>query len=523
MTLAPMGVSVDIQHYLLPGLGFTVLAGCGLVAIIANRLRAPLEARLLPLVGLAAGPGLLYALSLPVAGPYSPRIEERYLLVFLPLYAIALAAGFAYLLRRSRPLAGIAAVLATVVLAGQLGAYYAERYMVYDIAALGQFVSAYARPGDAVVLNPDRDYPVYAAYLGADVNLTTIPFAERLSDDRAETLLAPTAGAPTVWLIETRDVGIDDPKQTIRENLSGRLRLLAEIGYGDSKLTVYSQVPPAVVFAGAPAGAGTAAPAGAGGEAIDWGVAPARLIAGSNVYAWERWLPDRAGAPLQAHLNLRSLFDGQTYASSDAPLDPAPLAGQSQIVFAQQSLGVPCTATRGDYAVFLDLPLAGGDVKSLRLGTVSVAGRPAVDEAAGAREPIDVQFAGGIRLVGFKLDKQSLRPGEPLALNLYWSASESHRELYGVSVEVVDAENHVVAEYDGTAGGDACPSTAWGLGEVVGARYAVPLPADLAAGSYRIVAALHSAFNGPRLPVLSPQPDLTPEGTAQVATFTIDK
>jgi hypothetical protein len=181
----------------------------------------------------------VYVLSLPQSGIYSPRIVDRYLLIFLPLYAVALSAGLFSLARRSRAVAVVAGIVVVGVLVGQLNAYYGTRRYEPDPKAAGRLVQECFQAGDTVILNPDKDWPVYAYYLGGEIPIYTIPYAETMTPDRAAATAGKVSASDTIWLIEAPEVSTNDPDNALRTALATENELLGESDFGNIKVWVF--------------------------------------------------------------------------------------------------------------------------------------------------------------------------------------------------------------------------------------------------------------------------------------------
>ena len=106
-----------------------------------------------------------------------PMYFERYMLVFLPGFALLLAAAFDRLrgYRRWRVLVGVLAPLAAVVMV--LPGYYAEtRYATAaDMRGMIGYLSALAAPDAAVVTNLPASDPTFGYYYRETWPLTYLP------------------------------------------------------------------------------------------------------------------------------------------------------------------------------------------------------------------------------------------------------------------------------------------------------------------------------------------------------------
>ncbi|MBX7237188.1 MAG: hypothetical protein K1X65_22595 [Caldilineales bacterium] len=107
-----------------------------------------------------------------------------------------------------------------------------------------------------------------------------------------------------------------------------------------------------------------------------------------------------------------------------------------------------------------------------------------------------------------------------LDLDLYWEATGPVGEDFQTFVHLLDAGGQQLAGYDAPAGGAWWPSSAWEPGQIVADHYPVPLPADLPAGTYTLIAGLYRLATLERIPVAGP-PDTTPHQAALLTQITI--
>ena len=117
---------------------------------------------------------------------------------------------------------------------------------------------------------------------------------------------------------------------------------------------------------------------------------------------------------------------------------------------------------------------------------------------------MDYSFGAAIRLVGYDLLTPELVPGERLQLILYWQALAKLGRDYTVFVHLVDQAGQIVAQWDAMPRENTFPTTAWPVGEIVDDPRQVPLPADLAAGTYQIALGLYYVPTVERLPARGP-------------------
>ncbi|MBI4789488.1 MAG: hypothetical protein HY782_20855 [Chloroflexi bacterium] len=130
----------------------------------------------------------------------------------------------------------------------------------------------------------------------------------------------------------------------------------------------------------------------------------------------------------------------------------------------------------------------------IELGTVKV---PMDAQAARPQRALDVAFGPAIRLAGYDLDKQNLKPGQSLALRLYWQPQARLDGDYKVFVHIVAEDGRVVTQQDSVPGNGNYPTRIWDAGEQVLDAYVLPI--ELPPGRYRIVAGMYNAVSGERL------------------------
>ena len=119
---------------------------------------------------------------------------------------------------------------------------------------------------------------------------------------------------------------------------------------------------------------------------------------------------------------------------------------------------------------------------------------------------LDVDVGEHVTLVAFDPPTASPRPGAGVAVTLYWRARDAVPTAYQVTVQLVPVgadgtspAGPPAAQHDGTPADGARPTTGWAPGEVVADPHRLSLQADLAAGSYLLIAALYDP-NAPDVP-----------------------
>ena len=242
-------------------------------------------------------------------------------------------------------------------------------------------------------------------------------------------------------------------------------------------------------------------PALANEPALDIGILPKPisfradrpfLPIGQPVTVEVLWLSESQLPPDPSRLSLVPAGDvtshpedrsGQVWAQALARLERRP----DGLVISRHQLMVPDNLPRGSYGLLVDgRPLG---ITRARQFTI-----PPVEER------LDVNFDNQLRLVGYIYDAPAV------SLALVWQAAPRAWADYTVFLHLVDAVGNRVAGVDGQP---LVPTSQWARGEVMsmeyseGGQYAVPVPADLPSGRYRLVVGLYRDDNGQRLPVLN--------------------
>ncbi|MEO8287628.1 MAG: hypothetical protein ABI670_14465 [Chloroflexota bacterium] len=123
--------------------------------------------------------------------------------------------------------------------------------------------------------------------------------------------------------------------------------------------------------------------------------------------------------------------------------------------------------------------------------------------------PSTPQYAADCDLAGsgqtIVLDGYSLPPGvahdgakagETMRVQLWWHAVSSLTQNYASFVHMVNEKGDLVTGQDNPQTGAAVPTTQWQANTPITDTASLPVPADLAAGRYRLVAGMYHAENG---------------------------
>jgi hypothetical protein len=112
---------------------------------------------------------------------------------------------------------------------------------------------------------------------------------------------------------------------------------------------------------------------------------------------------------------------------------------------------------------------------------------------------LERRFERGIRLLGYDLEKTTVRAGETLSFALYWQAETPIRVSYTVFTQLLDADGRYVTGWDNPPCHQTCPTTTWQPGEIIRDEYWLPLPASLPTGAYVLQVGWYEFTTGQRL------------------------
>ena len=133
---------------------------------------------------------------------------------------------------------------------------------------------------------------------------------------------------------------------------------------------------------------------------------------------------------------------------------------------------------------------------------------PLLSEAAIEAIPhhLDVNFGGQIELLGY--DKpviSNLKPGDSLAVTLYWQSSAKVDQDYTVFVHLLDENDLILAQRNTFPGLGSFPTTLWQVGDAIADTYTLMLPeTTYAPSSAQLEVGLFEFATGERLLVYGP-------------------
>lgn len=203
----------------------------------------------------------------------------------------------------------------------------------------------------------------------------------------------------------------------------------------------------------------------------------------------------RTGSPSAAPVRLQ-LRDGagQVWAES-APAPVNDPTGPSTVE-GHYRLPIPPDVPRGGYRLWATV---GENADWVEIAPIP-AGR--TSPPGPISNPVEANFAGQIALRGFDLSSRTPAPGELLQLDLHWQALQPVPHSYTTFVHVIDSAGNVVAQSDVLPGQGQWLTNTWQAGEWITDGVGLSLPAQIPAGTYRILAGWYHLETGQRLPLL---------------------
>jgi hypothetical protein len=105
--------------------------------------------------------------------------------------------------------------------------------------------------------------------------------------------------------------------------------------------------------------------------------------------------------------------------------------------------------------------------------------------------PVGASLGGEVALAGYQVESQTLSPGEPLWITLYWEAEAVAAEDYETFVQVLDASGGAVAQVHRWTLDGVYRTRLWTADEWVPTRFRLDIPPDLPPGPYTVIAGLY--------------------------------
>ncbi|MEZ4767777.1 MAG: hypothetical protein R2844_05055 [Caldilineales bacterium] len=202
--------------------------------------------------------------------------------------------------------------------------------------------------------------------------------------------------------------------------------------------------------------------------------------------------------------------DGRTWAQQDYTLDRPAAADALALV-------IPSGTPPGQYQVHLGLlsesggaavdvigpaPRVSGAEADLTEITVARPDAPPPDHTLPFERSLTARLDSALEALGYSATAGPVAPGDDLTVSLFWRALAglSERSDLNIAVQLLDGDGQVAAAWEGPPVAWH-PTSAWRAGDLVRSQSTLRLPATVADGQYRLIAALFDPATGERLPV----------------------
>ena len=139
----------------------------------------------------------------------------------------------------------------------------------------------------------------------------------------------------------------------------------------------------------------------------------------------------------------------------------------------------------------------------VKLGEVSIRGRPHDFEAPAPEHPMQAQFDDVALLVGYDTDVSASEYEIAIHLTLHWQVLKEMAQSYKVFVHLYDEEGRRVAQHDSEPGLGQFPTSGWLPGEFVKDSHPLTFDPEKVARLKEVWVGLYDSASGRRLPVVS--------------------
>jgi len=126
------------------------------------------------------------------------------------------------------------------------------------------------------------------------------------------------------------------------------------------------------------------------------------------------------------------------------------------------------------------------------------------EQIAAIPHPLNADFGGEMKLLGYTLETTSALPGESVKLTLYWQSQIAMDRNWSIFMHIVDDQGLIVAQRDRYPGMGALATTLMHPGQTFADGYVIPLPAvTYSPAAAQIEVGLYDLNTGERLPLVA--------------------
>lgn len=539
-TAFPLGITINLHEYTPTVVIFSIIALAGIGWLLFGRGRRRPEAGWTVAACLLGVPLIIYLLSLPEHSIYQPKVAARYLIVFLPMYGLALAQGLGLFWRLSSVLGAVALVLVLGMVVYASAEYYTYRYPNTDMLSLdksAQFLRAYAQPEDAIILYPDKDGPVLRYHLDAPslgLSQYEMPFGAIMSPKEADHWLGAkydvAAKHDTIWLITPKEVAQRDPKGDVMRWLDSHYRRVERYSYGQTRITLFRQgdydpplsaiPPPEPIPHPHRASFGPL-------TLLGFDSLTNRFKTGMTLRLASYWRAEQdAEGDYQTRLYLVD-DSGKDFPAKPAkarPLRPGSVQGpfhSGEYIRAESVLNVGASIPSGRYRVEVEVEAARtGQRARFAVGEVDVKYWQQARGAGGIEEKFSYELGGKLKLIAYTSDPEPVQVGKKLEVTLHWETIKEMDTSYTVFVHLLDSDGKGWMQVDSVPCRGSRPTNTWEEGETIVDVYELHIGRDFPPGIYTLAIGVYDPVTGQRLVVEDLSPEVSPDNRILIPGIT---
>jgi hypothetical protein len=122
---------------------------------------------------------------------------------------------------------------------------------------------------------------------------------------------------------------------------------------------------------------------------------------------------------------------------------------------------------------------------------------------------LDISFGRLVKLLGYELETESVKPGDSLTITLYWQSLAETNQDYSTFVHLLDENELIVTQRDMYPGQGLYPTSLWSTGDTIANRYVLLLPETaFAPNRAQLEVGLYDFATGERLMAYKPNGEL---------------
>ena len=244
---------------------------------------------------------------------------------------------------------------------------------------------------------------------------------------------------------------------------------------------------------------------------LGYDVGEESLVAGGAIYLRLFWeVVEEMDQAFRLQLGLRG-GDGILYDAKELALVntdyPTNRWRKGELLQERYYLPTSEALSTGETLVELDLlDEAGHSVLSNPLAVTEVwvqSTRPSFELSTCIPVSCEAELGDRVKLLGYELES-SARPGGDVEVTVCWQALTEIQESYKAFVHLYNEAGVIVSQQDRPPGLGARPTEVWEAGEVVAARYRIPIERRVLPGDYQVAVGLYREETGERLVALGP-------------------